>query len=120
MDCAQLSAVPTVINTAFAAVVVWVVLRSYWQSRIDKKFGCSRFGGRAGHITIHHNGRTALVDFELAGKVIDLIIYDSTLRWIGSNQKELTDDDRVVLREQLETWCKARSCKIELESKHAA
>lgn len=120
MDCAQVSVVPTVINTAFAVFVVWVLLRSYWQRRIDSRFGCSRFGGRGGHITIRHNDRTALVDFELGGKGVDLIVYDSTLKWIGSNPKDLTADDRAALTAKLEAWCKATHCRIELESKHVA
>ncbi len=62
----------------------------------------------------------ALVDFELGAKGIDLIIYDSYLRWIGTNQKDMTDDDRAVLMPILETWCKAKKYKIELESKHVA
>ncbi|MBI3902863.1 MAG: hypothetical protein HY306_07990 [Nitrosomonadales bacterium] len=115
-----MSAVPTVINTAFAVFVVWIMVRSYWQRRIDGKFGCSRFGGRGGHITIRHDGRTALVDFELAAKDIDLIIYDSYLRWIGTNQKDLTEDDRAALLAKLVAWCKARKYKIELESNHVA
>jgi len=120
MDCTQLSVVPTAINTAFALFVVWVVLRSYWQRRIDRKFGCSRFGGRGGHITIQHNGRTALVEFELAGKPIDLIVYGSTLRWIGANHQDLSDIDRISLTEKLEAWCKASRYKIELASDNVA
>jgi hypothetical protein len=119
-DCAQVSVVPTVIKIAFAVFVVWIMLRSYWQRRTDDKFGCSRFGGRGGHITIQHNGRMALVDFELAAKGIDLIIYDSSLRWIGTNQKDLTDDDRAALMAKLLAWCNAKKYKIGLESKHVA
>lgn len=120
MDCTQFAVVPTAINTAFAVWVLWILLRSYWQCYIDRKFGCSRFGGRAGHITIRLGGRTALVDFELACKPIDLIVYSSTLRWIGVKQQDISENDRISLTQKLKAWCKASHCKIELASDNFA
>lgn len=114
MDFAAWPSLPTVINSAFALFVVWAVARNYWQSRIDKKFGCSRFGGRGGYISIEHGGRTANVEFELAGKDVDLIIYSSTLKWIGSNMNDMSEIDRSSLLEKLRAWCNASRCKIEL------
>lgn len=120
MDCTQLSIAPTIINSAFAVVILWLMARSYWQHRIDIKFGCSRFGGRGGHITIRHNGRSALVEFEIGGKDVDLIIYEGSLKWIGANQMGLTPDDRNSLLTQLSAWCKASKCKVELVPQHVA
>ncbi len=120
MNCPEQSIIPAVFMYAIIAGIVILYFWSGHQRRIDSRYGCSKYGGRDGHISITHNGRTALVDFELGVKGVDLIIYDSYLRWIGTNQKDMTDDDRAALMPILEAWCKAKKYKIELESTRVA
>jgi hypothetical protein len=116
MNSSGLSMIPTIfMYVVIGGMFALVLLNAYWRG-IDRKYGCSRSGGRDGFITVQLNGRMAMVEFELAGKEVDMIIYDKHMKWIGANSCDLSETDRTALSEKLKAWCKARKYTVELES----
>ena len=93
-----------VVTLILATLVVWFIYRGVRISSANRKYQCSISGGRPGSLSV------VLDDAKVSGETdvgtsVDVIIYQSSLRWQNGTMLDSEEIERVARR--LESWSEA-------------